>query len=470
MTPPNPSTYDKALAINLQPAQYGTFAEIGAGQEVARWFFHVGGAAATVARSISAYDMAMSTATYGPAPRYVSRQRLQAMLESEFHLLLTQLDATRGARSTFFVFANTVAARSYSHQEDGHGWLGIRFQTQPREDPSDLLIHVRLLDRENLREQEALGVLGVNLLYAAFHHYQEPDVLIRSLLDGLTRDRTEVDVIQCTGPAFAGVDNRLLSLQLVEQRLTDAAMFTVAGEVVQPSEILYKRPILVERGSFRPPTNLTLDLLACALERFRHEPQVQEEPPVVLLEMTLRDLTADRGMDHADFLARVDILRAVGQNVLISNFDRYFRLADYLAGYTQKPIGIAVGIPKLREIYDREYYRDLSGGRLESFGRLFKNAVKVYVYPSQDPTSGAVTTVETLEVEPQFRHLKAFLLENHYIEPLDNYNQSYLPIVTRDVLAKIQRGDPSWEALVPPRIAQLITQHKLFGYQPTREH
>ncbi len=470
MNPPNPSTHDKALAINLHPAQYGTFAEIGAGQEVARWFFHVGGAAATVARSISAYDMAMSTATYGPTARYVSRQRLQAMLEYEFHLLLTQLDATRGERSTFFVFANTVAARSYTHQEDGHGWLGMRFQTHPREAPSDLLIHVRLLDRENIREQEVLGALGVNLLYAAFHHYQEPDVLIRSLLDGLTRDRTEVDVIQCTGPAFAGVDNRLLSLQLVEQGLTDAAMFTVAGEVVQPSEILYKKPILIERGSFRPPTNLTLDLLACALERFEHEPHVHGEPPVVLLEMTLRNLTADRGLDHADFLARVDLLRAVGQNVLISNFGRYFRLVDYLAGYTQKPIGIAVGIPTLREIFDAEYYADLPGGRLESIGRLFKNAVKVYVYPSQDPISGDVTTVETLAVEPQFRHLKAFLLENRYVEPLDNYNKSYLPIVTREVLAKIQTGDPSWEALAPPRIAQIITQDKLFGYQPPQEH
>ena len=470
MNPANLSTHDKALALNLHPAQYGTFAEIGAGQEVARWFFHVGGAAATVARSISAYDMAMSTATYGPAVRYVSRQRLRAMLEYEFHLLLTQLDTTRGERSTFFAFANTVAARSYTHQEDGHGWLGVRFQTRPREAPSDLLIHVRLLDRDNLREQEALGVLGVNLLYAAFHHAQEPDVLIRSLLDGLTRDRAEVDVLQGTGPAFAGVDNRLLSLQLVEHRLTDAAMFTVEGEVVQPSEILYKRPILVERGSFRPPTNLTLDLLACALERFRHAPQVQEESPVVLLEMTLRNLTADRGLDHADFLARVDLLRAVGQTVLISNFGRYFRLVDYLAGYTQKPIGIAVGIPTLREIFDAEYYKDLPGGRLESIGRLFKNAVKVYVYPSLDPTSGDVMTVETLAIEPQFRHLKAFLLENHYVEPLDNYNHSYLPIVTREVLAKLQRGDPAWEALVPPRIVQLITQDKLFGYQPTRGH
>jgi len=469
MNPPNLSTHDKALAINLHPAQYGTFAEIGAGQEVARWFFHVGGAATTVARSISAYDMAMSTATYGPASRYVSRQRLQAMLECEFHLLLTQLDAVRGERSTFFVFANTVAARSYSHQEDGHGWLGVRFQTHPREAPSDLLIHVRLLDRDNLREQEALGMLGVNLLYAAFHHAHEPEVLIRSLLNGLTRDRAEVDVIQCTGPAFAGVDNRLLSLQLVEHGLTDAAMFTVAGEMVQPSEILYKRSILIERGSFRPPTNLTLDLLACALERFQHEPQVQGEPPVVLLEMTLRNLMVDRGLDHADFLARVDLLRAVGQNVLISNFGRYFRLVDYLASYTQKPIGIAVGVPNLREIFDPEYYKDLPGGRLESIGRLFKNAVKVYVYPFQDPTSGDIVTAQTLTVEPQFRHLKAFLQENHYIEPLDNYNKSYLPIATPEVLAKIQTGDPSWEALAPPRIVQIITQDKLFGYKPRRE-
>jgi hypothetical protein len=246
-------------------------------------------------------------------------------------------------------------------------------------------------------------------------------------------------------------------------------MFTVAGEVVQPSEVLYKRPILIERGSFRPPTNLTLDLLACALERFQHEPQVHGEPPVVLLEMTLRNLMVDRGLDHADFLARVDLLRAVGQNVLISNFGRYFRLVDYLASYTQKPIGIAVGVPNLREIFDPEYYKDLPGGRLESIGRLFKNAVKVYVYPFQDPTSGDIVTAQTLTVEPQFRHLKAFLLENHYIEPLDNYNKSYLPIATPEVLAKIQTGDPSWEALAPPRIVQIITQDKLFGYQPTRE-
>src|SRR5262249_34370571 len=321
----------------------------------------------------------------------------------------------------------------------------------------------------NLREQDALGVLGVNLLYAAFHHTHEPEVLMRSLLEGLTRDRTEIDVLQCTGPAFAGVDNRLLSLQLVEQGLTDAAMFTVGGEVVQPAEILYKRPILIERGSFRPPTHLTLDLLACALERFQREPQVHGESPVVLLEMTLRNLTGDRGLDHADFLARVDLLRAVGQTVLISNFGRYFRLVDYLASYTPKPIGIAVGVPTLREIFDAEYYKDLPGGRLESIGRLFKNAVKVYVYPSQDPTSGATVTVETLTVEPEFRHLKAFLQENHYVEPLSNYNNSYLSIVTREVLAKIQRGDPTWEALTPPRIAQMIIQDKLFGYQPTRE-
>lgn len=469
MNLPNPSTHDKALAINLHPAQYGMFAEIGAGQEVARWFYLVGGAAATVARSISAYDMAMSTATYGPTARYVSRQRLQAMLDYEFHLLLTQLDAARGERSTFFAFANTVAARSYSHQEDGHGWLGVRFQTHPREAPSDLLSHVRLLDRDNLRQQEAVGVLGVNLLYAAFHYSQEPEALIHSLLDGLTRDRAEIDVIQCTGLAFAGVDNRLLSLQLVEQQLTNAVMFTVDGEVVQPSEILYKRAILIERGSFRPPTNLTLDLLSCALERFRQEPQVQGEPPVVLLEMTLRDLTAEHGLDHSDFLARVDLLRAVGQNVLISNFGRYFRLVDYLAGYTQKPIGIAVGVPTLRSIFDAEYYTDLPGGRLESFGWLFKNAVKIYVYPTQDQISGDVITAETLAIEPRFRHLKAFLLENRYIEPLDNCNPSYLSIVTRSVLAKIQTGDPTWETLAPPRIAELIIQNNLFGYRPRRE-
>jgi hypothetical protein len=462
---PSPSTHDKALRINLDAAKYGTFAEIGAGQEVARWFFRVGGAAGTVAKTISAYDMAVSDALYGATDRYVSRRRLEAMLEREGAALVEHLGPRRGDRTAFFVFGDTVATRSYSRREDGHGWLGVRFQTVPRAEPSQVTIHVRLLDKEPPREQAALGVLGVNLLYGALYQHETPTALIASLLDGLTRDRVEVDMIELRGPAFAGVDNRLMSLQLVEQAFTDAAMFTADGEVVQPSDVLHQRPILVERGSFRPVTKLTLDLLDSAREQFLQEPELHGEEPVVLMEMTLRSLTSERGVDHEDFLARAEILHALGHHVLISNCERYFSLVEILFRHTSKMMGIALGVPSLRELADERYYGDLAGGALEAVGRLFGKAVKVYVYPTKDPSSGEIVTASSLAFAHPLHHLHAFLLESHRLEPLRRYDEACLPIHTADVLRGIQTGDPAWEACVPPPIVEIIKRRRLFGYR-----
>jgi len=462
---PSPSTHEKALRINVDAAKYGTFAEIGAGQEVARWFFRVGGAAGTVAKTISAYDMAVSDALYGPTDRYVSRRRLEAMLEHESAVLVEQLGPRRGDRTTFFVFGDTVATRSYSRHQDGHGWLGVRFQTVPRTEPSQVIIHVRLLDKEPPREQAALGVLGVNLLYGALYQHETPTALIASLLDELRRDRVEVDMIELRGPAFAGVDDRLMSLQLVEQAFTEAAMFTADGEVVQPSDVLHERPILVERGSFRPVTKLTLDLLDSAREQFLREPELHGEEPVVLMEMTLRNLTSDRGVDHEDFLARAEILHALGHHVLISNCERYFSLVEMLSRHTNKMMGIALGVPSLRAIADEQYYGDLAGGRLEAVGRLFGKAVKVYVYPYKDPSSGEIVTAESLSLAPSLQHLQAFLLESRRLESLRRYDEDCLPIHTPDVLRRIQTGDPSWEALVPPAIVEVIKRRRLFGYR-----
>src|SRR5262249_9632647 len=366
------ATHEKALALNFDKSKYGTIAEIGAGQEVARWFFLVGGAAKTVAKSISAYDMAVSDSLYGKAQRYVSRQRLQAVLEVEVNPGVGNLHRTPGADTTFFAFADTVATRRRGHDENGRGWLGIRFQTRPREAPSQIILHVHLLDKVSVREQEALGVLGVNLIFGAFFHREDLPALIQSLMDDLSRERIEIDMIKVSGPGFAGVDNRLLSLQLVEQQLTDAAMFTAAGEVVQPSEVLYKKPILVERGSFRPPTRLTIDLLERARERFLQEPDVRSGQPVVLAEMNLRQLLPSGPVGHEDFLARADILHVLGIDVLISRFQPFYQLADYLCVYTDQMIGIAVGLPTIHEVVDERYYQDLSGGVLESVGRLFK--------------------------------------------------------------------------------------------------
>jgi hypothetical protein len=458
-------TRQKALALNLDAKSYGTFAEIGAGQEVARWFFSVGGAAGTVAKTISAYDMAVSDALYGRASRYVSRQRLEAMLEQEFVKLQSGLEPVRGDAKCFFAFADTVTTGGYRHPGPGRGWLGVWFQTRPHEEPAEIIVHAHLRDSTAARQQEALGVLGVNLIYGAFFRRKDPADLIASLMDELSRERIDLDMIKLSGPAFPGVDNRLMSLQLVEQGLTDAAMFTASGEVVQPSEVLYKKPILVERGSFRPATKLTLDLLERALEQFLQEPSVRGQQPVVLAEMTLRSLIPKPEVGHTDFLARADILRALGFDVLISRFDLYYQLAEYLADYTDGLIGIAVGLPTVRQVLaDEKYYTDLPGGVLESAGRLFKRSVKMYVYPTRDPVSGQIQ-LEQGPVPPPWHHLRQLLLEIGRVEPIRGYDESYLSIRTPDVLARIQGGDASWEQMVPAAVAEIIKAKNLFGWQ-----
>ena len=461
------NTGQKALQINLDAKKYGTFAEIGAGQEVARWFFLVGKASGTVAKTISAYDMAVSDAIYGSSDRYVSRKRLQAMLDLELDLLLQRLDKTLGDRRTFFAFANTVTTKPISKygEEGGHGWLGVKFQTIPRGEPSTIIIHVRMLDWETPRQQEAVGILGVNLIHAAFYRHIEPERLIGSLLDGLTSQRVEVDMIKFSGPAFAGVDNRLMALQLVEQWLTEAAMFTADGESVIPGELLYKKPVLLERGSFRPLTNPMLDLLDRAQAMFVREPALQGEEPVVMFEMTLRQLQVGDAIDHRDFLDRVDTLGALGKPVLISNFLRYHRLVTYLSRHTQKPIGLPLGLVRLRDVLDEKFYTDLPGGLMESLGQLFKNSAKLYVYPSLDKKTGRLTTVENLEVAPHLRHLYAHLVENKFIQNIAGYNPDALKIYAGDLLAKIHAGDEDLSRFIPPPVFEAIKAKKLFGWR-----
>jgi hypothetical protein len=457
------NTDQKALQINMDRTKYGAFAEIGAGQEVARWFFRVGGAAGTVAKTISAYDMTVSDAIYGPADRYVSRQRLQAMLSHEYTLLLERLDKPRGDKTTFFTFANTVATCSFTRHEEGHGWLGIRFQAQPRQPPSEIIIHVRMMDSEAVREQEALGIVGVNLVHSAFYRHSEPIDLIASLMDGLTRPRIEVDMIRFSGPAFVGVDNRLMSLQLVEQGLTDAAMFTAEGESVIPGEMLYKKPVLVERGSFRPLTNPMLDMLERAEEQFIKESALAGETPVTLMEMTLRQLQVGDVIDHRDFLDRVDTLGALKKPVLISNFLRYHRLVKYLSHHTQKMIGLPLGLVRLRDILDEKFYTDLEGGLMESLGQLLRTGVRLYVYPWLNRETGKIVTLDSLEVAPNLRHLYAHLVDNHWVEDIRDFKAENLSIYSSSVLKKLQAGEAGWETQVPAPIAEVIKSKKLFG-------
>ena len=460
------SSHDKALRINIDAARYGVFAEIGAGQEVARWFFYVGGAAGTVAKTISAYDMTISDAVYGPGKRYVSRQRLQSMLDHEWSLLLERLDGARGATTKFFVFADTVAARSYTRQDEGQGWLGIRFQTEPRARPSEIIIHARMWDQENTRQQEALGVLGVNLIHGAFYDYARPNALIGALMDGLSRDRMEVDMIKLSGLAFDALDNRLMSLQLVQQRLTNAALFAPDGDAVEPAELLYRSPVLIERGSFRPVTRVGLDMLERSRELMESEPDMAGREPVVLMEMTLRNLLAlGEEVEHEDFLARMDTLRALGHTVMISNYSRFHNVTTYLRRYTRERIGMVMGLPTLAQILEEKYYADLDGGILEALGRLLGGGpVRLYVYPRKLAETGETLTVEDLAVSEPMRQLYLYLRQNRYIAGIVPTAGLDLATLPHEALMRLRSADPSWEDLVPREVVEVVKARRLFGY------
>lgn len=454
----------KAFQINMDGRIYGTFAEIGAGQEVARRFFHVGGASGTIAKTISAYDMTFSDAIYGASGRYVSRRRLDTMLGHEFDLLLERLDEKLGEQRRFFAFADTVAARTFRKHDESHGWLGIRFQLAPRGPVNEIIMHVRMLDAENLAQQEALGIIGVNLIYGAFHLTSRPDAFIGSLLDDLSSDRIEVDMIRFSGPSFAQVDNRLMALQLVTQGLTKAALFRADGEVVNAADAFYKKPLLIERGSFRPVTLVTNDMLDCARNMFLAEEALGDGEPEVLMEITMQNLLRSGELDLLDFLDRVDMLSALGRTVLISNYGEYYRLINYLTRYTDRMVGLPLGLPSMQEIFEEKYYQELEGGILEGLGRLFKTGVKLYVYPFLSP-DGTLTSAADYQVAPNLTHLYRHLLDNQFIRPMENYHREYLGITSAQVLAKIREKDADWEKMVPPRIATLVKERKLFGFE-----
>jgi len=481
------TTNRKALTINLDGTKYGSFAEIGAGQEVARHFFQAGGASGTIAKSMSAYDMAFSDAIYGKAPRYVSMDRLEHMLDHEYGLLVERLDSTRGERTAFFAFADTVATKNFKGTNEAHGWMGVRFQATPREAPSDIMIHVRMWDKENILQQQALGIIGVSLIYGAFYFRDNPKQLIQSLLDNLSADRIEVDMCKFSGPAFASVDNRLASLHLVQSGLTNAVMFGPDGGVLQPSEVLRHKAVLVERGSFRPVTHVNVDMLRCACAQFVQEPLVKGKDFIVLMEITMHNLLSSGELDPKDFLSRVDLLADIGFTVLISNYSEYYRLTSYFRRYTNEMIGVAMGINNLLEIFNEKYYENLEGGILENFGRLFRQSVKLYIYPMKqdafdnylsngaapahkpaDPTahlgSGLLINAKNLSVVPHLRNLYEHLLENHYLECIVGFNPDILDIFSREVLARIRAQDPSWETMVPARVAAAIKRRQLFGY------
>ena len=460
------STVEKALAVNLDPTRYGTFAEIGAGQEVVRWFFQAGGAAGTIAKSISAYDMKISDAIYGDCPRYVCRERLESMLELEQRLNLERLDGFRDSDTAFFSFADTVSARNYHGNNECHGWLGIQFQPRSGDPSSQIILHIRMLDDSNALQQEALGIVGVNLMYGAFFA-SDPAELVDSLLDGLSTKRIEIDMIEFSGAAFYAVDNRVMTLHLVELGLTGAAMFAADGTTLQPSEVLRKKSVIVQRGRFRPVTHVNVDMLAATQRKFESEtPGVGAGESVSIMEITMHDLHAAGVADLADFISRAEVLETTGNNVMVSDFREYHRLATYLMRYTHKPIALTMGISNLLRLFEEEHYADLDGGILESFGRLFRNDLRLYIYPMKDQETGNLITLDNLPLDGNLRELFGYLSARGSISQLTEINQDYLDIHSPKVLEMIGSAESSWESLVPPAVAQAIKHRRLFGYEP----
>lgn len=458
------STHEKALRINLDAMRYGTFAEIGAGQEVARWFFRVGAAAGSISKSISAYDMAVSDAIYGRTKRYVSRERLQSMLDHEHTLNLERLRPSRGDTTAFFVFADTVSARNFQGTNECHGWMGVKYQAHPRDDDSQVVIHVRMLDNENGLQQEALGIVGVNLLYAAAFLHHKPDLMVQSLLDNLNTDRIEIDMIEFSGIEFRHVDNRVMSLRLVQLGLCGAAMFGPSGEVLQAAEVLRKHPVLVQRGSFRPVTLVNIDMLRSAHSRFSTELSVKPDQVVDLMEITMRNLLVTGKIDLSDFLARADVLAAAGKTVLISDYPEYYRLAAWLTRNTREPVAITLGLDNLQDLFEEKYYENLEGGILEAFGKLFTRDLRIYVYPMRDPATGTLKTLANVEMPAKVQGLFRHIVDGGRVRQLDNIDESVLHIFSRDVLRLIKEDNPAWAAMVPAEIADVIRRRGFFGY------
>jgi len=424
-------THRRALEINLDDSIFGSLAEIGAGQEVARWFLRVGGAAGTVAKTISAYDKVFSDAIYGTSGRYVSRERLVAMLDHEYALLVERLDTQRGADTRFFAFADTVSARNYDGTNECHGWMGLRFQTERRGEPCDVLLHVNMLDATNLLQQEALGILGVNLVYAAFHDRETPERLVQSIFAELSLDRIEVDVVVLSGAAFRDVDAQVTGSLLVRQGLANVVVLT-DGQLVPPSEILRKRPIVLERCHAGATDTPSGDVLESATRQLTAELGGVERPPLALFEIPV----GGEVPDDVQVLRRARELGAFGLPVALSRYPQWYRLSEYLRRYTKEPIRFAVGVAVLIEVFERGYYENVVGGLLEALGKLLAENVRVYVHPMPaatvrsaltrtgldhgvlSPEQDGLVSIDQIRLAPPVGHLYAYLLEARWLVPL----------------------------------------------------
>ena len=459
-------TEQKALDINLNDPIYGTFAEIGAGQEVARNFFQAGAAAGTIAKTMSAYDKTYSDAIYGiePSGRYVSEPRLYKMLDHEWHLMEERLKESR-PDATFFVFADTVQAINYTRTIKGNGWMGLRFRLVPDGPVNDMVLHVKMLDTNNRLQQEAIGILGVNMIYASFYYNDNPEKMVMSLVDNI-KDRVSIDLLRINGQSFNYFDNRLVSLYLVKHKLTSVAMFDINSRSIHASEFLYRESLMVIRGNFRPPTIVTQDVIECSFNQFKDETSLADDKLNLMMEMTMDYLKGDGAdIDEKDFLERADMITALGHKVLLSDCANHEMLINYLSDYKISNLGLVIGVRELQSIITDKYTQNQDGRLLVAFGELFSQNIRIYVYPAQTAETNEIITAENMTVPEGIKFLYQYLLDSRQVVAVKKFNSDILHIYPTDVLSDIQENKTGWEQKVPESLVKLIKERQLFGYQ-----
>lgn len=429
-------THSKALQLNLDKSIFGSFAEIGAGQETARWFFRVGAASGTVAKTVSAYDKKVSDEMYGSQSRYVSRERLNLMLACEWKQLLDQLAESRGSESRFFAFANTVAARNFAGTNQCHGWIGIRFQSQPWQEPSEIILHVNMLDPSNALQQEILGVIGVNLIYAAYHKRESAEVFLSSLSENLGSGRLEIDLIDIAGPALAGWNQRALNVSLVLDGLTEGVILPETDQMAPPGEVFYKKPVVLEPGMFENVEPIHRKVLTAALQEIGQEEETQGQVPVGLYCIAGVNRSAAHAPELSDLLRRVEQLNCSGAGVLLFRHRELYRMTEFVDRYTNAPLRFVMGLSVLVKVLN-DQYKSLPGSALEGLGKLYARNVRTYIYPTplcvlqkevpnpgadsshwQDMNSNDLITADELQPPYPLSHLYQYLLATNFIVPI----------------------------------------------------
>lgn len=457
-------TEQKALEINLNNSIYGTFAEIGAGQEVARYFFQAGGSSGTIAKTMSAYDKTYSDAIYGveESGRYVCESRIYKMLDHEYGLMEDRLRKERPLTS-FFAFANTVSALNYTRTIKGNGWMGLRFQLNHDTTPNDLVLHVRMLDNDNHLQQDAIGILGVNMVYAAFYYKNDLDKFLSSLMDDL-EGRIFIDMVRLEGPDFQHIDHRILCMRMVKLGLTDVAMFGPDGRSLQAAEFLYKKSVLIVRSRFRPVTIINWEMFQSGIKQFSEELGIMDQSVFLLLEITIDDLMSGGDINEQDYLERIELLTAMNKVVVISNCKQHQKFINYLLDYRIKNVGFVMSIWHLKDIIHEKYENNKDSRLLASFGAMFSKEVRIYAYPAIDEDNGELVNARSIDIPKDIKYLYQHLLENNHITDMKEYSPEILQNYSKEVLRSLRTNEPGWENLVPPGIAEIIKEKQLFGY------